>query len=291
MVMFQSGVRARILFTLLASLTLWCAPQPSSASEGPIVELERMTWPQVRDRLAAGATTVIIPTGGTEQNGPHMVLGKHNYIVAEAARRIARELGDTLVAPVMAYVPEGDPGSKWGHMAYPGTISLPPATFELVLEAAATSLKTHGFKTIVLLGDSGGNQASQARVASTLSEAWASEGVRVVHAASYYANNGGDAYLIAQGESKAAIGTHAGIRDTSELMAVASDGVDLSQAVADSQGVTGDPKRASAKWGEALLGRKVEAAVRDIKAAQERDRSATRAQTGFWVQLYSWVFG
>lgn len=286
----QGGVRAGILFTIFAMLLL-VAPQAVRAGDDPSVELEQMTWVQVRDRLAAGATTVIIPTGGTEQNGPHMVLGKHNFIVAETARRLAIALGDTLIAPVLAYVPEGAPGSRWGHMAYPGTISLPSETFEAVLVAAATSLKTHGFKTIVLLGDSGGNQASQQRVADVLSKDWASQGVRVLHAGSYYADNGGDAFLLAQGETKAAIGTHAGIRDTSELMAVLPGGVDLAQAVADAEGVTGDPKRASAGWGEELIDLKVAAAVRDIKTAREITTSNTPVETGFWAMLYGWVFG
>ena len=89
------------------------------------VRIEHMTWVEVRDALKAGKTTIIIPTGGTEQNGPHMVLGKHNFIVAGTARRIAERLGTALVAPVLAYVPEGDIESRQGHMAYPGTISVP----------------------------------------------------------------------------------------------------------------------------------------------------------------------
>jgi creatinine amidohydrolase/Fe(II)-dependent formamide hydrolase-like protein len=66
------------------------------------VFLEEMTWMEVRDAVNAGTTTVIIPTGGTEQNGPHMVLGKHNYLVHFKAGEIAKRLGDALVAPVMA---------------------------------------------------------------------------------------------------------------------------------------------------------------------------------------------
>ena len=56
------------------------------------VFLEDLTWPEVRDAVAAGTTTVIIPTGGTEQNGPHMVLGKHNYLVKYKAGEIAKQL-------------------------------------------------------------------------------------------------------------------------------------------------------------------------------------------------------
>ncbi len=123
------------------------------------VFLEDLTWTEVRDALSVGTTTVIIPTGGTEQNGPHMVLGKHNYLVQYKAGEVARRLGNTLVAPVMAYVPEGDIDPPSGHMRFPGTITTPPEVFEQVLEFAARSLKQHGFLDVALLGDSGGNQS------------------------------------------------------------------------------------------------------------------------------------
>ena len=66
------------------------------------VFLEELTWTEVRDAIQAGKTTVIIPTGGTEQNGPHMILGKHNIIVRFTAGEIAKQLGNALVAPVVA---------------------------------------------------------------------------------------------------------------------------------------------------------------------------------------------
>lgn len=249
--------------TALAALALLAAGvAPLSAAE---VEIERLTWIEVRDRIAAGATTVIIPTGGTEQNGAHMVTGKHNFIVAETARRIAAKLGDALVAPVLAYVPEGDIETKSGHMAYPGTISLPPRVFGEVLEAAAKGFKAHGFKTIVFLGDSGGNQAPQTEVAERLSKAWGQDGVRVLNAADYYGRNSGDELLRAEGETAAAIGTHAGIRDTSELMAVWPAGVRLDRAAPDAQGATGDARRATAARGEKLIAAKVDAAVAEIR--------------------------
>ena len=115
------------------------------------VFLEELTWTEVRDALADGTTTVIIPTGGTEQNGPHMVLGKHNYLVKHKAGEVARRLGNTLVAPVMAYVPEGDVDPPTGHMRFPGTITTPPEVFEQVLEFAARSFRQHGFRDIALV--------------------------------------------------------------------------------------------------------------------------------------------
>jgi len=253
-----------LALAVLAALATGVFNGRSRADETREVEIERMTSPEVAAALAQGSTTIIIPTGGTEQNGPHMVLGKHNFIVAETARRIARKLGNALVAPVIAYVPEGDIAGREGHMAYPGTISVPPAVFSAVLENAAASFRAHGFKTIVLLGDSGPNQGPQHEVAEALTKAWAKEGVRVIHAGTYYAANGGEAWLEGQGETKAQIGTHAGIRDTSELMAVYPDGIRAGKMAPNEKGVVGDPARASAERGEKLLSLKVDAAVHDI---------------------------
>jgi len=250
---------------LVCALAFAAMPAAAGAAE---VSIERMTWIEVRDRVAAGSTTVILPTGGTEQNGAHMVLGKHNIIVTETARRIAQELGNALVAPVLAYTPEGSIEPKSGHMAYAGTISVPDAVFSAVLEAAAASFKAHGFKTIVLLGDSGPNQAPQKALAAKLTAAWKDSGVQVVNAGTYYTANGGETYLLGQGETAATIGTHAGIRDTSELMALDANAVRLALAKPDSDGVTGDPRRASPERGQKLLALKVAAALADIRAAR-----------------------
>ena len=86
---------ARLTRLVIVSLLAWIGA--GTRLDAAEVEIERMTWIEVRDRIADGATTIIIPTGGTEQNGAHMVLGKHNFIVAETARLIARALGDALV--------------------------------------------------------------------------------------------------------------------------------------------------------------------------------------------------
>ena len=142
-------------------------PQPNS------VFLEDLTWMEVRDAIAGGKTTVIVPTGGTEQNGPHMALGKHNYLVAYKAGQIAKQLGNALVAPVVSYVPEGDINPPTGHMRFAGTISLPQDVFVKVLEHAARSLRQHGFVDVAFIGDSGGNQAGQKLAADALNKEWA----------------------------------------------------------------------------------------------------------------------
>ena len=286
----EARMQLKFCRILVCAVAVLASPAIAAGPQAQIErQIERMTWVEVRDRLAAGATTVIIPTGGTEQNGAHMVLGKHNIIVAETARRIANELGDALVAPVLAYVPEGSAEQKTGHMAYAGTISVPDDVFSAVLEAAASSFKAHGFKTIVLLGDSGPNQAPQKALAAKLSLAWKDSGVSVINADNYYAANGGEAYLTGEGETLATMGAHAGIRDTSELMAIDASGVHFDGAKPDSDGASGDPRRASVDRGQKLLALKVAAAVAEIRAA--RAASSPDTGPGLLSKVHHLIFG
>jgi creatinine amidohydrolase/Fe(II)-dependent formamide hydrolase-like protein len=244
------------------------------AVDAPSVFLEDLTWTEARALLEAGEMIAIVPTGGTEQNGPHMVLGKHNYIVRHTAERVARRLGNALVAPVVSYVPEGAIDPPTQHMQYAGTISIPERVFEAVLEHTARSLKAHGFTLICLLGDSGGNQQSQRRVAERLDREWRDSGVRVLHVGDYYDKNGQIEWLKAAGESDRSIGFHAGIRDTSELLSVHPEGVRRNRLKAQGSwretGADGDPLKASAERGRALLDLKIDAAFRQIVAVRSQ---------------------
>jgi creatinine amidohydrolase len=170
---------------------------------------------------------------------------------------------------------------------------VPPETFKAVLDAAASSFAVHGFKRIVLLGDSGPNQAPQQALAADLSRRWAGDGVRVINATTYYAANGGAEMLKSEGETDAAIGTHAAIRDTSELMAVFPEGVRLDRRVADTDGVSGDPSRATALRGVKLLDLKILAALDDIKSAATTPvpPPAPEVQPGLFSRFWRWAFG
>ena len=88
--------------TLTLSLAAVLLLAASASAQAPnTVFLDELTWMEVADKVDAGTTTIIVATAGTEQNGPHMVLGKHKFIVTETAERIARELGNALVAPIV----------------------------------------------------------------------------------------------------------------------------------------------------------------------------------------------
>jgi creatinine amidohydrolase len=161
------------------------APRPIAAR--PSLWTEELTWMEVRDAIRAGHTRVLIGTGGVEHNGPYTATGKHNFVLQTVLPHIARAIGKTLIAPIVRFVPEGDIDPKpTGHMVYPGTISVESATFEALLTDICRSYKTHGFREIILLGDSGGNQSGMDKVAKSLNNKWMGEGVHVYYLAEYY---------------------------------------------------------------------------------------------------------
>ncbi|HWI16516.1 MAG TPA: creatininase family protein [Vicinamibacterales bacterium] len=149
------------------------------------VWLEEMTWIDVRDALKAGKTNIIIPTGGMEPNGVWLVTGKHNYVLHANCEAIARKMGNTLCAPIVKFVPEGGIEPKTGHMTSPGTITAREETYQMLLTDIAESLQAHGFKNIIFIGDSGGNQKGQQAVADKLTAKWAGKAL-ALHIGEYY---------------------------------------------------------------------------------------------------------
>ena len=221
------------------------------------VFLEDKTWTELRDEVKAGATTIIIPIGGTEQNGPAMALGKHNFRVKFLAEKIAVRLGNTMVAPVVAYVPEGTINPPLAHMKFPGTITVSDQTFEDLLSSAAASFKHAGFKTIVMIGDHGSYQNDLTIVADKLNKEW--KGSANVFAVREYYNISQHEYvdeLKANGVKETEIGTHAALADTSLMLAVDPSKVRSAEIangpkLGSADGVyNGDPKNASAKLGQ-----------------------------------------
>ena len=246
---------------------------PLAHADARSVQIEKLTSPELRERIAAGATIVLVPIGGTEQNGPHMVLGKHNVRARMLAAAIAQRLGNALVAPVIAYVPEGSISPPAAHMRFAGTISIPPAAFESVLEGAARSFKQHGFRHVFFLGDHGGYQKSEERVAARLNREWARDPACRVHALlDYYQVTQGPyvAALKQRGFGQAEIGSHAGLADTALTLAVDESLVrnvmlkEMAKPGADS-GVSGDPRRATAQLGQVGVQQVIQASVAAIR--------------------------
>jgi creatinine amidohydrolase/Fe(II)-dependent formamide hydrolase-like protein len=264
---------SRLIVACVFALVAAAAPGVPPAG----VFIDDLTWTELRAEIASGKTTIIVPIGGTEQNGPHMTLGKHNVRATALAQKIAQALGNALVAPTLAYVPEGGVSPPTAHMRFPGTITMPDATFEKVVEYAVRSFRLHGFRDIVLVGDHGGYRKSLKAVADRLDREWASTTVRV-HAIDEYYEAAETLFAQAlkrQGYRDEEIGTHAGLADTSLAMAidprlVRADRLRSPEPPGRADGVYGDPRRATAELGQAGVDLVVATSVAAIRRAVAR---------------------
>ncbi|MDA0310668.1 MAG: creatininase family protein [Gemmatimonadetes bacterium] len=261
-----------------ALIPLVAAPLRAQTTGDPFIE--QMTWTEIRDAMAAGKTKVIVPIGGTEQNGPHMVMGKHNYVITFAAGRMASQLGDALVAPTVAWVPEGS-YEREGFGDKPGVITNPSPSYNNLLEAAARSLESHGFTEIIFIADSGGDQAGMDEVAVRLNTEWEGGTPKIFALTDYYQK--GQEYSrawlqAAYGYDMETIGSHAGITDTSAVMYVFAAGVRNDRRFRfggrPDAGVTGDPTLATPEIGRVVVNFKVVAAMQQYQALKAPPRRA-----------------
>ncbi len=251
----------------LRVLALSCVLMTASVSvfAQKSVYLEELTTAEVAAMVKNSPSVVIIPVGGTEQNGPHMAIGKHNTRVKVLAGRIATQLTTQLaaqkigaiVAPVVSYVPEGNINPPTEHMKWAGTVSISEDAFKSMLLSAARSFKQHGFTDIVILGDSGNYQSQLAQVAVAFNKDAKNAPARMHFIGDYYQATQSTyiAALKAKGLSDAEIGTHAGSADTSLLMAIEPAMVKpdkFAEAAKNGRagGTLGDPRASSAALGQ-----------------------------------------
>jgi creatinine amidohydrolase len=243
-------------------------PRPIAARDS--VFLEELTWLEVRDALRAGKTTVIVATGGIEQNGPYLALGKHNYVLRATTEAIARKLGDALVAPIVAFVPEGTIDPPSGHMRFPGTITLTEDTYRRLLTDIAASLRVHGFTNIVFIGDSGGNQTGMKEVAARINAAWSGGKTRVLFIPEYYDYPGVAKWLESQGIKQVDEGHHDDFQITAEMMVVDPNTVRLQERIAAGKasinGVPIAPAEKTIEWGRKVVDYRADVTVKAIRA-------------------------
>lgn len=272
--MTRTILGASLLAILFAASAL--SQYPALDEKRPIAALdsvfvEELTWMEVRDALKAGKTTVIIPTGGVEQNGPYLATGKHNYVLRATTEAIARKLGNTLVAPIVPFVPEGDIAPPTGHMKYPGTISLTEETYQLLLTDICASFKTHGFEHIVMIGDSGGNQQGMKAVAGKLNKKWAGSKTRVHFIPEYYDYPGVTKWLKTQGIVQKNEGLHDDYAVTAIMMTVDPMTVRMKQRIAADKfrinGIELAPAEKTIEMGRKIVDMRAEATVKAIRKA------------------------
>lgn len=245
------------------------SPRPIAAVDS--VFMEDLTWMEIRDAMRGGTDTVIVATGGIEQNGPYLVTGKHNVILRGVTEVIARKLGNTLVGPIVPYVPEGNIDPPTEHMRYPGTISVTEETYESLLTDICGSLKAHGFRRIVLLGDSGGNQTGMKNVAERLTAEWAGGETEIRYVPEFYDNAGITKFLEDHGIHQTLEGLHDDFANTSQMAAVSLESVRTQQRIDAGKyrinGVELAPAEKTAEWGRRIYEFRAEKTVAGIQKA------------------------
>jgi creatinine amidohydrolase len=263
------------------------ASQAATAKKQPLVEFEMMTWPEVKAALAAGKTTALVYTGGTEQRGPQNVNGGHTLMGREIVRTIALRLGNAIAMPVLPYTPNN------ASADLPGTIGLTPEILATILERVTEQTMTTGFKNVILMGDHGGGQpATYAEVAKKMDAKYAPEGKHVYFCDEVYAKAQGDfdKWLTDHGYPSS---SHAGIPDTSTMLYLGGDkGWVRKELIATAEGdpapprgargrgrgeadpnapprknngITGDARKSTAALGKMAFDIKIDYAVKQIQ--------------------------
>lgn len=248
------------------------APDPETPRPIPAVDslfIEDLTWMEVRDAMKAGKNTVIVATGGIEQNGPYIAANKHNVVLRGTTDAIARKLGDALVAPIVGFVPEGDISPPSLHMKYPSTVSLREETYRALLRDICECYRTHGFRHIVLLGDSGGNQDGMKAIAEELNQRWGDQGPRIHFIPEYYNYGALGPWLETQGVKQTDEGLHDDYAMTAQLVAIDPTSVRIKQRQAAGKmsinGVSLLPLDKTAEMGRKIIAYRADAAVEAIR--------------------------
>ena len=255
------------------------------------VEIELLTHTEIYDAVHNhGKTTVLIFNGGTEQRGPHAVLGGHTFIARELASKIAQKLGNALVAPVLPF------SITTVDAKMPGGVTLTPDLFKRVNEAVVDSMVKNGFKDLVLMGDHGVGQKELADLAVVLDRKYAPRGIHVYFCGDVYEKSEleFEAYMKSKGLPPS---NHGGIPDTSELLAlqpapsvwvrenykttpgdpVLPEGQQPDPKVRSvNNGISGDPRLSSPELGRMFIDIRVRNAVAQIQGSIGSRRKTAR---------------
>jgi creatinine amidohydrolase len=189
-----------------------------------------MTWPEVKAAIAQGYDTVVFAVGATEQHGPHLPLATDSLVGDSLAKLVAKRLGHALVGPTLRI------GCSQHHMAFPGTISLDASPMRDVIVKYGETILQHGFKRLVIIPSHGGNFQVVSEAGQSLQQKCSTKHIitycdlKKVLDTSHKASG-------AFGISPEASGAHAGEFETSILLYLHPDLVDMSRA---EQGFMGD---------------------------------------------------
>ena len=199
------------------------------------VELDRLSWPEVKAGIESGRDTVVLAFGAFEQHGPHLPLETDVLLGDHLAWAVADRL-NAFVAPTVRI------GCSHHHLGFPGTLSLSDDTFGGVVGDIVRSLARGGYRRAILLASHGGNFAPLAKAMEKLGPVDGLEVRALTDPAPLFgaAQIGLREFRVPLGEG----GIHSGEWETSMLMAIHPELVHLERAEA---GYTGDPDEAFRK--------------------------------------------
>jgi len=180
-----------------------------------VVELELLTHTEVTERMKAGVTSVLIANGGTEERGPHNILGGHTIMARATAIDVAHQLGNALVAPVLP-IDVAATGVTDGTNT-PGGLTVPPEVFKQVKTAEIRSMAWSGFKHIFVMGDHGGGQRQMKEAAEEMDKEFSPRGIRVHYVPDFYSKYQDDVQMYLY-EHKLPVGGHGAVMDTSKML-------------------------------------------------------------------------
>lgn len=250
------------------------------------MRLGEMSWTALGERLDQGPLDVMIPLGALEQHGPHLPLDTDALIAEAVADRAAQRAGECVVSPCIPV------GASSHHLAFPGTASLTDKTLQSVLGEMIQTLLGHGFRGAYLVTGHAGNVGAMAAVIAELDPADRS---RVVSFDDWPAQREA-VHQVAEaqlGLDRELVGTHGGHFETSIMLAIAPERVDMASAVVghvgpaasasaklrsegmaalSPVGVIGDPRGAAADAGALYLDALVSLVVEGIAAHRSRSK-------------------
>ena len=199
------------------------------------VNLKQMTWKEAEERMK-GARAVILPLGSTEQHGYHMTIDTDNIVAGHVAELLARET-DCVVLPVLNY------GQVWSAKDFPATISLSERTYISVIKDIVVSLEKQCRNIILFSGHWGTVAPCKLAVRELLDE----YGFRNVYYLSYMdLKKNGEGIM--ETELWNGSGFHAAEIETSILLHIRPDSVNMEKAVCEYPEIPGDVEIRPVPW-------------------------------------------
>jgi len=179
------------------------------------VDMELLTSAELVAKQKAGFINVIIANGGTEARGPQNILAGHTIMARATAIDSAKQIGNTLVAPVMP-IDVGATGVSDGS-TFPGGITVSKEVFKGLKLAEIESQIWNGFKNVFVMGEHGGGQQQIKEAAEEMSAKYASRGVHVYYVPDFYSKYQDDVQMYMY-EHKLPIAGHGAMMETAKML-------------------------------------------------------------------------